>query len=182
MEQFDFSITKQTEVHRISAFYKREAEKCYDAKAYFPGCILIGAALEGILLATINCFSYLVPDTKTAPRKKGKIKKLELWKLQELLSVARELNWLPSGLSPEDEWDTARAEIGDYLEVVRQIRNLIHPIRYVEDMGRKRITKKYLESCFNILEAAANQLTMLTKMSLKEMRKEQKRRNALRSS
>jgi hypothetical protein len=44
---------------------------------------------------------------------------------------------LSSALSLEGEWDSARAEIGDYLEVIRQIRNLIHPVRYVEDIVKK---------------------------------------------
>jgi hypothetical protein len=171
MDKFDFSLKKQIEIHRITLYYKRQAEKCYEAKAYFPGCILIGAALEGLLLTTLNCYPFLITDSKKAPRKNGKIKKLEQWKLSELLSVAKELNWLPFALSPEEDWDTTKAEIGDYLEVIRQIRNLVHPIRYIEDMGRKRVTKKYLDACFNIVESAADHITKLTKLSLKEMRK-----------
>jgi len=176
MKRFDFSLEKQIKIHRISLFYKREAEKCLNAKAYLSGCIFIGAAMEGLLITTINCCYYLILETKSAPRKKGEVKELELWKFHELLSVAKELMWLPSSLSPEEEWDIARAQIGDYVEVIRQIRNLIHPVRYVDDIGKKKITKKYLAACFNILEAAADQLTMVVKLSLKAMRVEQRKR------
>lgn len=65
---------------------------------------------------------------------------------------------MPSGLSLEDEWDDAKAQIGDYGEVIRQIRNLVHPARYASDFSRKRITERYLDSSFEILDIAQDYL------------------------
>jgi len=178
MENIGFTLAKQELIHSISVNYKREAEKCYKAKAYLSGCILIGAAMEGLLLVTVNCFDFLIHDVKSAPKVKGKIKKLESWKLHELIKVAKELHWFSSGLSPDEQWNGAKAQIGDYIEVLRQIRNLVHPARYANDMGKKKVTKKYLESCFNILDAAVDQINALLKLSVKEMKKEQKKRSA----
>ena len=43
-------------------------------------------------------------------------------------------------------------------EVLRQIRNLIHPARYMLDLPRKRITKRYLKMSFEIFEVATDYL------------------------
>ena len=100
--------------------------------------------MEAILLSTANCFPETVASAKCAPKKDGKIKRLDRWTFMNLLAVARELNWLPAGLSLEDEWSDAHAKIGDYVEVVRQIRNLIHPVRYANDFGRKKSQRNIL--------------------------------------
>jgi len=76
--------------------------------------------------------------------------------------------WLPSGLSRGDEWNEARAQIGDYGEVIRNIRNLVHPARYAIDFPRKRITGRYLESSFEILDVAIDYLQNKIDGSIRE--------------
>ena len=176
MEDFVLSPEQEKEILRLATKYKGEAEKCFGAKAYLSGCVLMGAAMEALLLSMVNCFPEIVASTKCAPKKNGKIKRLERWTFINLLVVAKELNWLPSGLLPEEEWNSANAKIGDYVEVVREIRNLIHPVRYVNDFGRKRFTKKYLEACFKIVDAASDYLSSLINDSLLIMLKEKERR------
>jgi hypothetical protein len=176
-EDFALSVEQENEILRLAIQYKREAEKCFNAKAYLSGCVLMGAAMGTILLSTANCFPENVTSAKCAPQRNGKVKRLDRWTFTDLLAVAKELNWLPSGLSLEDEWDSVHAEIGDYVEVVRQIRNLIHPVRYVNDFGRKRVAKKYLEACFEIVDSATDYLYLRVSESLKIMLKEKERRN-----
>lgn len=130
------------EVIRLSVMYKRQAERCRDNGAYLAGCVMIGAAFEAVLLSFINCYPEEAYASKAAPRKHGKIKPFAEWSLRDLLAVAKERSWLPSGLSPEGDWDTLKAAIGDYGEVLRHIRNLVHPIRYACDFSGKRITNK----------------------------------------
>ena len=178
MEDFTLSTDQEKEIMPLAIQYKKEAKKCFSAKAYLSGCVLMGAAMEAILLSTANCFPEIVTSTKHAPKKNGKIKRLDKWKLNELLAVAKELNWLPSELSPEDEWNSANAKIGDYVDVVQKIRNLIHPVRYLDDFGRKRFTKKYLEACFVIVDTANDYLSLLVKDSLSILLKEKERRSA----
>ncbi|MEA2015724.1 MAG: hypothetical protein U9O59_03280 [Actinomycetota bacterium] len=177
MKDFVLPTELEKEILNLATIYKREAEKCLDAKAYLSGCVLTGAAMEAILLSFANCFPEIIASAKCTPKKKGKIKSLNKWTFENLLAVVKELNFLPSALSLEDEWSSVRAEIGDYVEVVRQIRNLIHPIRYANDFSRKRITKKYLETCFKIVETAIDYLYSYITDSLKTMLIEKERRS-----
>ncbi len=166
----DFELPEElyNEVLRLAGYYHREAEKCRDSKAFLAGCIMIGAAFEALLLAFVNCYPEEASASEVAPRRRGVVKPLLDWSLADLLAVAKERNWLPSGLSLDDEWNEARAQIGDYGEVIRQIRNLVHPARYVVDFPRKRITKRYLESAFEILDVANDYLLNKIGDSLRE--------------
>lgn len=103
----------------------------HNGKAYLAGCLMIGAALEASLLAFANCYPDEALSSTVAPNKGGTIKPLAEWSLAELLAVAKERGWLPSSLSLSEEWDEKKAHIGDWAEILRQIRNLIHPTRWV---------------------------------------------------
>ena len=119
---------------------------------------MIGAAFEALLLSFADCYPDEAMSSKLAPRKKGRVKPLIDWSLSNLLDVAKDRNWLPAALSTDEDWDDAKAQIGDYGEVIKQIRNLVHPARYATDMPRKRITKKYLEHSFEIIDVAIEYL------------------------
>ncbi len=169
----DFQLPELCDqVLRLADTYRREAEKCRDSKAFLAGYIMIGAAFEALLLSFVNCYPHEASASVAAPRKgRGKgegVKPLLEWSLAELLAVAKERNWLPSGLSPDDEWDEARAQIGDYGEVLRQIRNLVHPARYAVELPRTRITQRYLKLAFEILEVATHYLRNKVEDSLGE--------------
>jgi len=155
---FELSEELYNEVLRRAGIYRRQAEKCLDYKAFLAGCIMIGATFEAVLLAFDNCYPEEAFTSQAAPRRQASVKPLLEWSLADLLAVVKERNWLPSGLSRDDEWDEASAHIGDYSEVIREIRNLVHPARYIVDFPRKRITRRYLESCFEILDVASDYL------------------------
>jgi hypothetical protein len=165
---FELSEELHNEVLRLAGDYRREAEKCRDSKAFLAGCIMIGAAFEALLLAFVNCYPDEASTSQAAPRRQGSVKPLLDWSLADLLAVAKERIWLPSGLSLDDEWDEARAQIGDYGEVIRKIRNLVHPARYAIDFPRKRITGRYLESSFEILDVASDYLQNKIEGSIRE--------------
>lgn len=167
MSNFELTEEQYKEVVRLSRIYYREAHKCKDGKAYLAGCIMIGAALEASLLAFANCYPDEALHSTVAPTKRGSIKPLAEWSLAELLAVAKERGWLPSALSLNEQWATRRAHIGDYAEALRQIRNLVHPLRYMLDLPRKRITKRYLEASFEIFEVATEYLMSKTGESLR---------------
>ncbi len=154
MFTFELSDDIFNDVLRLARLYQREAERCQESKAYLAGCVMIGAAFEASLLAFANCYPEEALGSVAAPRRKRTIKPLIDWSLAELLAVAKECNWLPSALSLNDEWDEAKAKIGDYGEVIRQIRNLVHPARYALDWPRKRITKNIWKLTFKILDVA----------------------------
>ena len=76
MLNFDFSLDKQKEILRIALLYRMEAKKCYSTKAYLAGCIMMGAALEALLLASLNSYPPLILDVKGVPKKDGKIERI----------------------------------------------------------------------------------------------------------
>jgi len=168
MPNFELSEETFNEVLRLSRMYHREAERCQNAKAFFAGCVMIGAAFEAFLLSFADCYPDEAMNSTAAPKDKGKVKPLIDWSLSNLLAVAKEESWLPSALSTEEDWDEAKAQIGDYGEVIKQIRNLIHPARFATDMPRKRITNKYLEYSFEVIKVANDFLMEKINESLRE--------------
>jgi hypothetical protein len=143
---------EEKEVLRLNRFYWQEALRCEKAKAHLAGCVMLGSAFENLLILMINVFPDEAERTGKIPIKKGKPKPLLAWDLAELLRVAKAANWLPSALDiNNDEWSSRKARIGDYAEVVRMMRNLAHPARYLKDHYGKRVTNKYLQRQFELV-------------------------------
>ncbi|RIE05725.1 hypothetical protein SMC7_06110 [Candidatus Cryosericum terrychapinii] len=113
---------------------------------HLAACMMIGAALEGALLAICDCYYDDIP-VELIPRSHKKQLAVVDWGLFDLVDIARKMEWLPSGLTYGEQWSSKKAGIGDYAVVVRELRNLVHPARYVQDMPRKRITERYYRSC-----------------------------------
>jgi hypothetical protein len=164
---------EEKELSRLNKFYFEEAKRCESAKAYLAGCVMLGSALETLLILMINAFSEEADQTGKVPMKKGQPKPLLDWQFVELLKVAKAAKWLPSALDLNDNWSSRKARIGDYAEVVRQVRNLAHPARYVEDHHRKRVTAKYLQRQFDVVVLCRDWLAKRNNESLvKHMREE----------
>jgi len=103
---------------------------------------MAGAELETALFLMVAAYPKEAAATNKLPRQKKTTKPLLEWHLGELLRVAKAAGWLPAALDrAKDEWDGKKAKIGDYAEVVRDIRNLAHPARYMEDHYKKRVTQ-----------------------------------------
>jgi hypothetical protein len=76
-----------------------------------------------------------------------------------MIDVATKMNWLPL---------TAKRGkgIGAYTRQVRQIRNLLHPARYLQDHSHSRITARYLKNCVEIVDSANDWLAAKVNASL----------------
>ncbi len=172
MSQTQFAELTESEFNdlgRISRFYYHQAEKCSETKAYLAGCVMLGAALEANLVAMVCCFPEEVSRCCKLPKNKnGKAKPVLAWTLRQLLDIAKELDWLPSKLIESEEWDSKKAHIGDWSDILRELRNLIHAGRYLTDYPNTRITKKYLEISFEILEVANDHLRERVDSSLRD--------------
>ena len=132
----------ESELFRLYRYYWREAKRCRSATAYLAGCVMLGSALEALLLLIVNVYPAEAEATGCVPHWRGKPKPLLKWSLQDLLAVAKCAGWLPSALKVgADEWSEGRAKVGDYAEITRMIRNLAHPARYHVDHSRKRVTE-----------------------------------------
>ena len=147
------SEEEEREFWRLYRLYWREAERCQEAKAYLAGCIVLGSALEALLILMVNVYDEEAEATGRIPTKDKKPKPLLDWDLADLLRVAKAANWLPAGLSLDEDWNSRRAKVGDYAEVVRIVRNLVHAGRYRKEHFRRRITRRYLEQQFEVVES-----------------------------
>jgi hypothetical protein len=170
------SEEEEREFWRLYRLYWREAERCEKAKAYLAGCIVLGSALEALLILMVNVYDEEAAATGRVPiqKKSKRPKPLLDWDLAELLRVAKAAQWLPAGLDLGDEWNSRRAKVGDYAEVVRMVRNLVHAGRYRKEHFRGRITRRYLERQFEVVEACREWLAdHNTKSLLAHMREEE---------
>jgi hypothetical protein len=164
---------EEKELSRLNKFYFEEAKRCESAKAYLAGCVMLGSALETLLTLMINVYSDETEQTGKIPMKKGRPKPLLDWQFVELLRVAKAAHWLPSALDLQDDWSKRKARIGDYAEVVRQIRNLAHPARYVADHARKRVTARYLQRQFEVVLLCRDWLAKRNNAALLEHMREE---------
>lgn len=135
---------------RLREFYYCEARICQDAQAYIAGCVMLGAALEANLVAMVAIFQNDVATCKSLPHGKRRQPLLQ-WGLGKLLRVANELGWLPAypidGTPDPKDWS-----IGAHAQVVRILRNLVHPGRYLNDFPNYQITADELTASFKVLD------------------------------
>jgi hypothetical protein len=172
MKPLELTAAQEAEMLRLQRFYRNEASRCRKARAFLAGCVMAGAELETTLLLMVNVYPDEAAATGKAPHRKGKLKSLTEWSLAELLKVAKAAGWLPSALEyGQDDWDRKRAEAGDYAEVVREMRNLAHPVRYMEDHYRQHVTKRHLEWVFDAIDAGNGWLFARIEKSLIEQMK-----------
>lgn len=133
--------------------YRGEAEICKKAGAPLAGCVSIAGAMEAGILAMAYCCGDEVPGTDTF-RRKGE-QDLRKWNLKELLDLAREMNWLPSkvpmdkiarlsGIEPDEA--LKQGDLWYFADVVREVRDLVHPGRNLRLWSGVQISKEYLDS------------------------------------
>jgi hypothetical protein len=137
---------EQKEFYRLSRFCWKEARRCEEAKAYLAGSVMLGSALETLLILMINCHPDEAANSGKIPEKHGKPKHLVDWTLVELLKVAKAANWLPAEPAVNNDWNRKGARIGDHAEFVRVVRNFLHPARYCKDHSHRRVTRGIFET------------------------------------
>jgi hypothetical protein len=164
---FDFQEGDFNEILRLARMYRRQADCCERAKAYVAGCAVAGAALEALLLAVIHMYGAEIDAAGRTPRdKKGRVKSIRKLRLSEMLDIADRMGWLPDISLTSTK--RAKPNIGHYAQSVRQLRNLVHPVCYVQDHSLSRITKRYLKYAIQVLDLANDYLVALVNKSLKK--------------
>ena len=78
---------EEKELYRLQRFYGQEALRREESKAYLAGCVMLGSALETILILMVNVNSDEAEQTGNVPTKKGTPKPLLDWQFVELLRV-----------------------------------------------------------------------------------------------
>jgi len=131
------------ELNRLQRFYWSEAKRSEAANAHLAGCVMLGSAVECLLLLFTDIYLDEALKTGETPRNRnGKMKHLLDWTLADLLRVARAANWFPETI------DGKKAAIRDSSGTLKRIRNLVHPAAYLRDHPRGRVTKKALDFSF----------------------------------
>ncbi len=144
---------------KIQNFYIDEAKKCYEAKAYFAGCVVLGSVLETTLLIIVALSPEEINTLKKFPKRRGKPTAPINWSLSDLLDVARELNWLPGKLERTNKYNSPeKGEIGDDARIIYEIRNLVHPGKYLRCYPSVDITEQHFYYSFGILNAINDRL------------------------
>ncbi|HHY45431.1 MAG TPA: hypothetical protein GX512_06965 [Firmicutes bacterium] len=153
------SLNSLCEIIALFTFYRDEAERCRESGAYLASCVLLASALEAALLAMAECFAREVSEFTRRSRAKELSRPRKEWGLSQLLLIARNLDWLPSSHREIESLDPHDAKVGDYIEVVRVIRNLIHPGIYLREYPGEAITEKHLDISYRVLEIACECLS-----------------------
>lgn len=152
LSKFDFLL-------KVLTTYHDQAVRSEKSRAYLAGCVFLGAAIEAGLLATSKCYPSQVRKTGKYRSKNKKHRNLDKWGFFDLLELGRELKWIPSRIpmgkiarasriTPKSA--LANGDLGYFANVVREIRNLVHPGVYLRNMRNVKITKSYYQFCFEV--------------------------------
>ncbi len=163
--------------------YRGEAQVCAEAGGYLAACVMLGAALEGALVSMAE-LKALRPDIEKSSEavrdKNGDLVPPENWPFRKLLALAKELNWLPAKLPPDEDIDLhealERGDVGDFVEYVKEVRNLVHPGKYAREYPDVSIGDKHYEDCYTVFGLSIRHLMWrLDLLRVDAMRKAQKR-------
>lgn len=115
----DFSRLVQNA--EMAGLIERRAHEVLDTleKAPLAASIMMGALLEALFLARINVLPEKRPlfSLKSTPRdKSGKARELKEWGLKDFIEVSHEMGWI-------------RKSLKDISTVLRDYRNVIHPVK-----------------------------------------------------
>lgn len=134
----------------------KEAGRCRSNKAYLAGIVMLGSALETLLLGVLLENPKGRQAATKAPRdSEGKIASIFDWNLRSLIEVAHELRWIDR-------------DARDFSQLLRDYRNLVH--------GGHQVSKNpappnqhTCQICWTVAEAAVSdireQLGVMTKES-----------------
>jgi hypothetical protein len=86
--------------------------------------------------------------------KKLKVENLLRWDLGQLLDVAKDAQWLPRELTLHPQLDHRAVREPVPTDKIREVRNLVHPGRYLIDREGKAIAQDELDTLYATCHAA----------------------------
>ena len=133
-------VSELEQVQTVQKQFETEAEICAEGGAYHAAAAMIGSAFEAALLFT--CLEHRDDALKARDRlpngeqpNGGNPKK---WNLTDLVLVADEAGWLPN-FEVEDGTVITRP----LLDMTRNLRNLVHPVRHLSDKKISDVAHTY---------------------------------------
>jgi hypothetical protein len=137
----------------LSVRYDKEAINCKKNGQILASCVMYAARMEAEILAMalVHESEVIASNTYQQERKHD----LRKWQLKSLLDLSRELNWIPSSLpmgviarksGVESDEALKRGDVGCFADHVREVRDMIHPGRYLRLWSGVPITNEFVES------------------------------------
>lgn len=138
--------------------FERESRVCAKSKAYYSACVMRGAATEALLLemAIQNEESVIKAMEELRRKKEIRSQNLKRLTLDELLKIAKYLEWLPQYKYKERLFD-----LPWWAELIKDTRNAIHPGRIVDAERITMVTKSdynTVTAVYNLLKAESASL------------------------
>lgn len=122
-----------------------EIKKCLNAKAPLSVIFLCGSTLEGILLGIASSKAKDFNQATSSPKDKdGKVMLFHDWRLNDFITVARELNLLGE-------------DVKKFSHALRDFRNYVHP--YEQMSANFNPDEQTAKICWQVLRAAIIQLS-----------------------
>ena len=149
---FLLDFVKVSTLIRLAFSYHEQAGASRQAKAHLAACIMLGATVEEMLIIVINLFCD--ETRRVADAKNLKLRELLRWDLGQLLDVAKTAGLLPNKLTLEEKLDRRTVRDPVPTDTIREIRNLVHPGRYLRKRGGGEITQNELDMLYGTCHAA----------------------------
>jgi hypothetical protein len=120
---------------------------------------------QGALLAVCSCYPDEVEQYLGKLPATHKLRKTRSqdWVLADLIQVAAALDWLPARTSPR-----ARRKIGDWVHLVRELRNLAHPGKHIRDYPGVRVGRAHWSDALTAFTIAHDALLATVNESLRQ--------------
>lgn len=134
---------------KIAIRYEREALKCASIRAYYAACIMLGAALEAILIQMCDLFKGETKEAISRLEKKPKGHPVR-WGLDDLIKVAVEAGWLPRKRGSNSDEPGA----GELIHLVRRLRDLSHPGRHLRELEEAPIRANAFRASYGVYDDA----------------------------
>lgn len=151
-----FSDERFDLLSKIIVRYQREAEKCASVRAYYAACVMIGGALEGMLLQMCDLFEDEVKEALSKLPEKKPRGPIEKWNLSDLIEAALAAGWLPPRRGP----DLAEAGIGELAHLIRRLRNLSHPGVHLREVDEVPLRAASYRVAYTLFDSARDWLWM----------------------
>ena len=137
------NIPEQEKLRAILQQYETEASICAQNEAYHAASAMIGSAMETVLLlACVNhCDNAKKARKQLAKSKRPSSNNPKEWSFYHLVMILDKAGWLPDLIVGYEIVSSYKL-----IDMVRQLRNMLHPARHLSDSRVLDVERKYVNA------------------------------------
>lgn len=141
------TIIKDNDVLVLLQNRWNESQRTYQAQAWLSTIVLLGSILECVLSAVLLKHSKKASTSSRVPinKKTKKLLNITEWKLQSMIEVAKDLNWISS-------------DFKNFSHALREYRNLIHPLKQINMKEKGDVTPQMCRSSRETIRGVIEEL------------------------